>query len=255
MTFTLIPELAIGYLIVFARLASMFTLMPAIGEAMIPGRSRLALALLLTILVFPTVRAQLPIARGDDQALIRLFISEIAIGLIFGLSVRFLMSALQIAGSIVALQMGLSFAQTLDPSTRSGQEAVLGNLLTLLAITLIFAGDLHHVTILGMAGSYELLPPGMLPATADLSELALRLWKSSFATAVQISAPFLVFGLVFNVGLAILSRMMPQVQIFFLAMPATLLVGTIVLIAVLSTMMNGFLAHYMAGLRLIFPGV
>ena len=95
----------------------------------------------------------------------------------------------------------------------------------------------------------------MMPASADAAELALTVANSAFITAVQISAPFLVFGLVFNVGLGILSRMMPQLQVFFLAMPAMILLGAVIFIVVLGLMMDGFLAHVVRVYREFFPGL
>ena len=89
----------------------------------------------------------------------------------------------------------------------------------------------------------------------DAVQLALNVANSAFSVGVQLSAPFLVFGLVFNVGLGVLSRMMPQLQVFFLAMPATVLIGTIILIFVLAIMMDGFLAHVATVFRDLFPGL
>ena len=84
---------------------------------------------------------------------------------------------------------------------------------------------------------------------------AVTVASSAFVTAIQISAPFLVFGLVFNLGLGILSRLMPQLQVFFLAMPAMILLGTIIFIFVIGLMMDGFLGHVMRVYRELFPGL
>ncbi len=94
-----------------------------------------------------------------------------------------------------------------------------------------------------------------MPPSGDAAQLAITVATSSFSTAVQISAPFLVFGLVFNVGLGVLSRMMPQLQVFFLAMPAMILLGTVIFILVLGLMMDGFLAHVVRSYRDFFPGL
>jgi flagellar biosynthesis protein FliR len=252
---TLLPEFAFAFMLVFARVGIIMMLMPAVGERATPGRVRLSIALFVALLLLPLVRDQLPTTLNNVPQILQLMITEIMIGITFGLAGRFLMSSLQTAGVLIAQQMGLSFTMTVDPTGGDqGQAATLGNFLTLLGITLIFAANLHHVAIAGIVDSYQTLPPGRLPPSGDAAQLLLHVAGSSFALGVQISAPFLVFGLVFNMGLGILSRMMPALQVFFLAMPATILIGTIIMIFVLGLMMDGFIGHVGRMLGELFPG-
>jgi flagellar biosynthetic protein FliR len=159
---------------------------------------------------------------------------------VLGLSVRMVVGALQTAGNIVAQQLGLAFAMSVDPAM-GGQQAAIGNFLTLLGITLIFAADLHHLALTAIGDSYTFLPPGGVPEVGDAAMLAIRAVGRSFALAVQIAAPFIVFAMLFNLGLGVLSRLMPQLQVFFLALPATILIGMLVLLAVVGVMMAVFL--------------
>lgn len=251
MTF-LIPQLATAFMLTFARVGTMVMLMPGVGEQLVSTRARLAFALLLTLVFFPLTRTLLP-AVGTQAAVIGVLVGEIAVGLILGLSIRMIVAALQTAGSVVATQLGLSFAMTVDPAM-GGQQAAIGNLLTLLGITLIFAADLHHLAIAAIRDSYGFLPPAGIPATGDAATLAIKAVGQGFALSVQISAPFIAFGILFNLGVGVLSRLMPQMQVFFLAMPATILGGMIVLIAVIGVMMSvfieglgGFLAQFGRG--------
>ncbi len=235
----LIPEIATAFMLTFARVGTLVMLMPGIGEQMIPARARLAMALLLTLVLFPLTRTLLP-AGGTPPAVIGLLIGEIAVGLVLGLSVRMVVGALQTAGNIVAQQLGLAFAMSVDPAM-GGQQAAIGNFLTLLGITLIFAADLHHLAIMAIRDSYAFLPPAGVPEMGDAAMLAMKAVARGFALAVQIAAPFIVFGILFNLGLGVLSRLMPQLQVFFLAMPATILIGMLVLLAVVGVMMGVFL--------------
>jgi flagellar biosynthesis protein FliR len=235
----LIPQLATSFMLTFARIGTMVMLMPGIGERVVSARARMAFALLLTLVMFPTTRPLL-LGQGAPQATIMLMFSEILIGLTLGLAVRVIVSALQTAGNIVAQQLGLSFAMTVDP-TLGNQQASIANLLTLLGTTLVFVMDLHHLAIGAMRESYTLLPPMGIPDVGDAASLAVKAMSRSFALAVQMSAPFIVFGILFNLGLGLLSRLMPQLQIFFLAMPATILMGSVILMAVLSVMMGLFI--------------
>jgi flagellar biosynthetic protein FliR len=88
--------------------------------------------------------------------------------------------------------------------------------------------------------SYTFLPPVGVPETGDAAALAIKAVGRGFALAVQISAPFIAFGILFNLGLGVLARLMPQLQVFFLAMPATILIGMLVLLAVVGVMMTVF---------------
>jgi flagellar biosynthetic protein FliR len=237
----MIPEIAAAFILTFARVGTLVMLMPGIGEQLINARARLAFALALSLVMFPATRPLLPVNAGAP-AVVTTLLGEVAIGLVLGLSVRMVLAALQTAGTIVAQQLGLGFAMTVDPSI-GGQQASVGNFLTLLGLTLVFAADLHHLAIGAIRSSYNILPPAGLPEAADAALLAIRAVGQGFALAVQISAPFIVFGLLFNLGLGVLSRLMPQFQIFFLAMPATILVGMVVMLAVLAVMMSVFIEN------------
>jgi flagellar biosynthetic protein FliR len=248
----LIPDLATAYMLTFARVGTLVMLMPGIGEQLITPRGRLAFALLLSLILFPLTRTLLPNG-GAPNAVIGVLIGEIAVGLLIGLAVRMVVGALQTAGAIIAQQLGLSFAMSVDPAM-GGQQAAIGNLLTLLGITLIFAADLHHIAIAAIRDSYILLPPAGIPPTGDAAMLAVRATGQGFALAVQISAPFIVFAILFNLGLGVLSRLMPQLQVFFLAMPATILIGMLILLASLSVMMGVFVEDLGAYLKTFVRG-
>src|SRR3712207_1162928 len=153
----LIPEIAAAFMLTFARVGTLVMLMPGIGEQMIPPRARLGLALLLSLVLFPLTRTLLP-AGGAPASVVGVLIGEIAVGFVLGLSARMVLAALQTAGNIVAQQLGLAFAMTVDPAM-GGQQAAIGNFLTLLGITLIFAADLHHLAITAIRDSYAFLPP------------------------------------------------------------------------------------------------
>jgi flagellar biosynthesis protein FliR len=95
-----------------------------------------------------------------------------------------------------------------------------------------------------MHDSYAMFMPGEAPPVGDAAQLILKVFASAFKAGIQISAPFLVFAIVFNLGLGILSRLMPQLQIFFLAMPASIMLGTLILAVSIGVMMNVFLRQF-----------
>jgi flagellar biosynthetic protein FliR len=247
MQIAILPEISALFMLVFARVGTLVMLMPGIGERFILSRGRLSLAFFLVLVMLPMARGTLSVPT-EPGALGGLLISEILIGLFIGVSVRLLMGALQTAGFIIAQTLGLGFAVTVDP-TGGLQNPSLANFLTMLGIALILAADLHHLAIAAIHESYRLLPPGGFPEIGDVMTLAVRAMTRGFSLAVQISAPFIVFGLLFNLGLGVLARMMPQLQVFFLAIPASILGGMLVLLAAVGVMMGVFLDDLGAFLR------
>jgi flagellar biosynthetic protein FliR len=234
------------YMLVFARTGAMIMLLPAIGDVGVPARVRLGLALAVSLALMPVVQHSYPataVGAGTGMQLAILIAQEVTAGVVVGAMARIIMSAMSVAGNLIATQTGLAYAQTLDPSMGEA-GAVVGNFLTLLATVLIFATNLHHLAIGAIQGSYALIPPGQPLPTADLAELAIRLVSGSFALGFQLAAPFLVFGFALYAALGILARLMPQLQVFFVAMPINILAGLLLLVLVLGTMMTVFLNYY-----------
>jgi len=233
------------YLLVFARTGAMVMLLPAIGDANVPSRVRLILALAISLALAPTVTGAYPQqAPASVLALGLLIGQEITAGVLIGTMARIIVTALSTAGFLIASQTGLSYAETLDPTSNGQQGAVVGNFFSLLGVVLIFATNLHHLAIGAIAGSYHLIPPGSSLPTGDMAELTIRLVSGTFALGFQLAAPFLVFGFAVNAAFGVLARMMPQLQVFFVAMPVNILVGFVLLVLLLGSMMTVFLNFY-----------
>jgi len=142
--------------------------------------------------------------------------------------------------------MGLGFAMAVDP-TQGQQGMLIGNLLAMLGVALIFATDLHHLAIGALDHSYTLFRPGEFMPAGDVTQLMVTIISSAFKIGVQLAAPFLVFGLLFNLGLGILARLMPQLQVFFLGLPISMMIGFAMLFAFLGAVMLAFLGAVMLG--------
>lgn len=241
MNLSVIPETAVAFILVFGRVGTLVMLMPGIGERAIQMRSRLAFALFLTLLIMPGVRANLPAVSPNGSGAFAVLIGEVAVGLTIGLAVRFVMASLHVAGTVIAQQLGLSFGLSADPMS-GVQNPSIANFLTVLGIVMVFATDLHHVAIAAIHDSYGMLPPGGLDMIGDIAMLAVRAAARGFAVGVQVSAPFIAFALLFNLGLGVLARLMPQFQVFFLALPATILIGMAILVATVGSIMGVYLA-------------
>jgi flagellar biosynthetic protein FliR len=236
--------IVLTYLLVFARVGSMVMLLPAIGEMGVPSRVRLVLALAIAFALTPSVQSAYPGVAPETSISLGIMIAqEVTAGVLVGAMARIIMSALQVAGFLIASQIGLSYAQTIDP-TQNTQGAVVGNFLTLLGTVLIFATNLHHLAIGAIAGSYKMLPPGGHLPTGDMLQLVVQLTSSAFALGFQLAAPFLVFGFAVYAALGVLARLMPQLQVFFLAVPINIFAGFLIMLAMLGAMMTLFLNYY-----------
>src|SRR3984957_15356663 len=236
--------IVLTYLLVFSRVGAMVMLLPAIGERGVPARVRLMLALAIAVALTPQVQSNYPaVSPQSTVSLVIMIAQEVTAGVLVGSMARIIMSALQVAGYLIATQTGLAYAQTIDP-TQNTQGAVVGNFMSLLGTTLIFATNLHHLAIGAISGSYRLLPPGGHLPTGDMAQLVIELVSGSFALGFQLAAPFLVFGFAVYAGLGVLARLMPQLQIFFVAVPINILAGFVIMMALLGSMITVFLNYY-----------
>ena len=237
-----LPAIGAAFLLIFARTGTMVMLLPGLGEQNISPRLRLTIALVLAAVLLPLHR---PAYHIDTSALgptIVLLVEEIMIGAVLGLTARLTISALEVAGSVIAQQLGLGFVTTVDP-TQGEQGVIIGNFLTMLGITLFFATDMHYLVIAALNDSYTLFAPGEMPSTGDVAALVTKTVSGAFRIGIELSAPFLVFGLLFNLGLGVLSRLMPQMQVFFVALPASIMFGLLFFVLMLGSMMGLFLDY------------
>ena len=239
-----LPSTAFIYLLLFARIGAILMLMPALGEDMIPARMRLSFALAFTLVVYPLLSESMPAMPENFMAILALMFHEIAIGLILGAIVRLTVSATQVAGAIIAFQTGLSAAMAADPTQVGVQGAVFGSFLSFLGMVLIFATDLHHVALAATYDSYMVFPLDAPLMFDDAAQLAIKTVASAFSIGVQISAPFIVFGLVFNLGAGILAKLMPALQVYFVLMPANIALGLILFALLLTSMMGWYLTAF-----------
>lgn len=241
------------YLLIFARLGAAFMMLPGFGDAYVPPRMRLAFALVLSLALMPLLSDRIPVLPSGLDRFFGLLAIETSIGLFFGLMARVMLMAAQTAGTVIALQVGFANAFVADPVTAQ-QAAVTGNFLLALALALIFATGIDHLTLRALAGTYAMFPAGVLPPLGDVADHMSRLVADSFELAVQLSAPFLVYGIVFAVGLGLLSRLMPALQVFFIAMPMQLLGGIAIMAIGLTTTMLWFLGAYEEMFAEFLPG-
>lgn len=241
-----LPAEPIVLFAIFCRVGAFFMTAPALGDYSLSPRIRLAAALLVTLALGASVS---PLISSPDAtnalALATLIGGEVAVGVFLGVTARVFVSALNVAGQIIAFQMGLAISQIFDP-TQELQGAIVGGFLAILGTTLIFVTDAHHLLLAAMSRSYLLFAPGASVSIGDMSEVIITALSNAFALGVQLSAPFILFGLVFYIGAGALNRLMPQAQVFFMVMPANLALGILLLMTLTGAIMTVFLTRFEA---------
>lgn len=219
------PDILTGWVhlaaLAFARVGTAVLLLPGFGDTQIPARIRIAFGLVLTLALMPAL--PLPALPAQMTKLALLIAGEAAIGIFIGTGARVLLSAMHLLGAQIGMVAGISNAFAPGVANSEGATA-LGSMLTVAAVALIFVSDMHHLMITALLRSYAVLPPGRLPA-ADMAEQIARLGASAFRISASLAAPFLIVSVLLNLGLGLANRVMPSMQVFFVAAPGMILAG------------------------------
>jgi flagellar biosynthetic protein FliR len=247
-----LPGLAFQAMLLFARLGAAAMLLPGLGEQDIPPTIRLALALALLALLLPVLAPALPPAPDEAAEAARMVAQEVVAGLWLGGLARLIFLALAMAGQAIAALVGLQGLLVADPDF-GGQGTALSQGFGLLAAVLVLASGLYALPVQALVGSYEVLPAGgALPLGAAAETLAAA-GAASLELALRLAAPFVVAAVVLNLALGLLSRLAPQMQVFFVVVPGQILAG----LALLALIAPPLLLAYGAALReafLALPG-
>jgi flagellar biosynthetic protein FliR len=231
------------FLLVFARMGAGMMLFPGIGESFVPARLRLVFAMALSVLVYPALLPGIPAVPTTVGDLALLLAHEVFVGLFFGSVLRLMMDSIETAGSIIAVQIGLSNAMILNP-TQAAQSALPSALLSMAAISLLFVSGLDYFLLRGLIETYHVFPIKEPLMLGDAAQTYAHLMTRCFMVGVEIGAPFLVIGLLLYLAMGMIQRMMPQVQLFLVIMPLQIWGGMILFAAVIASMAYAWL-HFM----------
>lgn len=239
---------AFVFMAVFARIGTMVMIMPGFDTKSISARIRLIFALGLCFVVVPGLISGFPAIPATPMGLAYFIIWEMIIGFAIGLTVRVFFSALQVAGMLIAFQSGLAFAQNFDP-TQDTQSVITGSFLSVIAVTLIFVMNLHHLMIAAMLDSYALFLPSAILPVESFYLFIVEAVSKAFLLGVQLATPVMAAGFTIYLGTGILAKLIPQVQVFFVIMPANILVGYVIMFLVLSSIMIWFMDQFEQHIR------
>lgn len=240
-----------AFILVFVRIGTAVMIMPGIGNAFVPANIRLYYALAFSFVIFPILQSKIPNPIPETITLFVMIMMEFVAGLFLGTIMRILLGAIDVAGMLIATQSSLANAQLFNPAFAS-QGTVIGSFMTMIATLLLLVTDMHHLMITGIIESYDLILINHLPSMGDIAHILIEEITLSFHVGVQMAAPFLIIITILNVGMAVMSKLMPQVQVFMLAVPIQVTLSLITLSMVMSTMMLFWLTKFDEGFQLFY---
>lgn len=226
-----------SYLWVLFRIASLLMTMPVLGTQLLPVRVRLYFALALTLLIAPQV-GEVPLLDALSLSTWIVIGEQILIGAAMGFSLQLLFQVHVLAGQIIAMQMGLGFASMNDPSTGIS-VAVVAQVFTMLVTLLFLAMNGHLVVLEVLAESFTTLPIGESLGRMDFQALVLR-FSWAMAAAILIGMPAITALLIVNISFGVMMRAAPQLNIFSIGFPLTLVFG----LFIMWVMMGNVLGQY-----------
>lgn len=215
------------FLLVLSRWAGMIMLAPVFGARGVPGMVKLGFAVSISVILYPLILASHPQIPLELLPYIGILIKEVLIGLVIGFVIYALTAILEGAGQLIDLQMGFTMSSAIDP-IYGVQSAMTGNFQMILATMLLLATNSHHYLIAAMVKSYAYVP--INPASLPLGiEFYIQLVQHVFALSIQLALP--VFGalVLADIGVGLLGRTVPQLNIFAVIFPVKIIFGFIIL--------------------------
>ncbi len=225
-----LPAWAFAFVLVLGRIGAALTLLPGLGEAAPPAMLRAGLAVGITALLLPGIMPLIPHLPADVPTVAGMIAAEVVTGLWLGWLARLLVLALPIAGQFIAFMLGVSNVLVTDPEL-SGQSSALEQLFSLAAPLAVLISGLYAVPLAALAGSYHVIAPGALLPAGDGTMVAVRAVGQCFALALQLASPFVLAAIVWNVVIGLVARLVPNVPVYFVALPGQILGGLVLLAA------------------------
>jgi flagellar biosynthetic protein FliR len=231
------PLTIYGLMLILSRAGGLMALAPAFSAQAVPVIIRIAVALLLTTIIHRVV----PVPSEVPQHFLVLILAvahEVIVGLLMGLAVRLVFYALEMAGQVMATEIGLMMSSSLDPVTHAESSPVTAAL-TYLGIVIFFVSGAHQLMLAAFVRSFELVPAAAGNFDPRVVDIVVRESGRIFLLAVQMAAPLIAINFLVNLSLAILSRAAPTINAFMLSIPIQIFAGLVVL-----SMVLGLTAHY-----------
>jgi len=247
----LMVEKLLGFVMVLTRISAFFMVLPVFGWRSVPVRIKVAMTILVSIF-FSTI-TPLAIEPKEVSVLeaILLIANEAVYGSALGLAVTIVFSVVKLSGRIIERQMGLAMAQILDPLTGERTQP-LGSLLEMIFIILFLSANGHHLFFLIISRSYETFPAGCIPTIPVLAGGIIKAGSTMLLAGLRLAAPILAAFLLLMVVLAVLARIVPEMNIIFVSLPLRVGLG-LLMTATFLPFINGFVAEFADWMGKLLP--
>jgi flagellar biosynthetic protein FliR len=243
--FAFTPQQAAGFILILMRTVGLFFVSPIFSSRTIPRLMKTSWAILTAFLLFVVVPMESVPVSGALFGLS--IIRELAVGFILGFCVFLLFTGIQLAGQVVDIQMGLGMVNIVDPMT-SAQVSVMGQYFYLVATLVFLLIDGHHMLLRALFDSFNIIPLGQAEFTGSLAVLVNAKLSSIFWVAFRVGAPIIGALFLTNVAMGVLSRTVPQMNVFIVGMPLNVAVG-LMMVAI----SMGFYVYVLQGLFRAIP--
>lgn len=219
-------EQAEAFFLVFLRVSALMITIPVLGDASVPVRVKAGLSLLMAILLFPVVQDDIPKPAFDIFSLVLRIIGEVLIGIVIGFTARLIFAGIQLAGQLIGFQMGFAIVSVIDP-LNSLQVSIIAQFKFIIALLIFLIMNGHHVFLYAIADSIRILPPLNFQLSGSLLSALMDLTGRMFVIAVRVAAPILAVLLFVSIGMGLVARTVPQINVFIVGFPLQIAVGLI----------------------------
>lgn len=215
-----------AFLLVFLRVSAVIVFLPVLGDARVSVRIKAGLALLISALLFPHVAVNAATAGFDIFSLFFRMGTEVLIGAAIGFTSQLLFAGIQMAGQLIGFQMGFSIANVIDPAS-SQQVSIIAEFMYLLMLLVFLAFNGHHIFISGLAKSFQTIPLLSFSFSGKLPAGMVDMMRGMFEVAVKIGAPLMALMFFISIGMGLIARTVPQINIFIVGFPLQIAIGLI----------------------------
>jgi len=245
------------FILTFLRVSAMIITIPILGDVTVPVKVKGGLALLIAFLVFPFVQTESWRLSSDIFSMIYRMAGEIMIGVVVGFAGRLIFDGIQLAGQLIGFQMGFSIVNVIDPINNE-QVSIISQFQYLIAMLIFLVMNGHHIFLYAIVESFRILPPLGFHFSGELMQLILVFVRNMLEVAIKTGAPIIAVLLFMSVGMGLVARTVPQINIFIVGFPLQIAIGLIgigvtlpIFLRVLETYFSGLEGEIISLLRLM----
>lgn len=217
------------FFLILIRIMSLLAVMPVFNLRAFPVRIRIAIALVFSCLLYPGVAVHSAVSTSSAIGYALLCGKEVLVGIVLGFAMEFIFLGVRFAGYLLGYQLGFAIASSLDPLTQQ-ETSLVAQYKWIAAMLLFLVIDGHHLFLEAMARSFSLIPLTMASFRDGLVEHIVRVSAEIFVLGVKLAAPVMVVLILAHIGLGLLARTMPQLNVFIVSFPLTIGLGFLSLI-------------------------